>query len=177
MIFVSNKGLNIGFRAPVIAFTPKGDPMGKRPRVHAQFARGGCPEWAVKFALENLNWHDIPDVPPQMRLWSWDSVQAQRDLNWNDEEREAIEQWMIMRLETGQSTDFMLADKQPVPPPWPTYDQTEEARISKMVEELGLNPQLVVDYELDNASRLSVLDAMGVLLSKEPESEELVVQA
>jgi hypothetical protein len=57
-------------------------------------------------------------TPLLNRLSVFDTEQGQRELNWDDETREAVEQALLSRQ--GQSLVHVPAEK--LQPPWPTYD-------------------------------------------------------
>lgn len=185
MLFVSRASrLRVTYLPKREKYAPNGNIIETRPRVFAEFRHGPVPDWAMKQVLERLDWRWLPEGwTPQMQVSSFDSVAAQQENGWNDEEREGLEKHLLSR----PSEDFILVEPQRAPRPWATYDKlfarkgmTQEQAIEKIVEivvETGVSPQVVIDYELENRERRDVLEAMESLLRVQPAEDEIVVGA
>ena len=73
-----------------------------------------------------------------------------------DEDSEALEQYMLGR----QGQDFVMCEPEKAPNPWAAYDKLfgkkglphEQAvdKIFNIVEDTGIDPQVVIDYESEN---------------------------
>lgn len=143
---------------------------GKR-RTYAKFSRGTAPEFARVVGLRTFELRKMPEgVAPEQWLAYYDSVEAQAQHNWTDQERKAIEE----RL---QSIDgVILVEKPRLPAPWPKYDEivaSKEGLSSKEVvdkivgtiESIGCDPAVVIAYEQQrDKPRKSVISAVEALL-------------
>ena len=111
------------------------------------------------------------DVSPRSRLSVWDSEWSQTHEGWRDDELEAI--ITALRNSPDKGRDFIEVEPAKTAKPWPTYDELEDAEdIAKLVTILGLDPKTVVQYELENQNRDSVLAALQAV---KPEDGEAVV--
>jgi hypothetical protein len=124
---------------------------------------------------------------PEQRLFVWDSVAAQKEHTWTNDEREALEEFMCRRLADGETNDYILAVREMTAAPWPAYDKLQavgdiaEAEIAEQilarVEDLEIEPQRVIDYELENGKRKAVLDAMRKRQEELDKVTEIIVNA
>lgn len=145
----------------------------KSRRVSAEFKRGTAPAFAREKGLKAFEFKGLPDsgISPGQWLSYYDSVHAQTQFGWTDEEREAIEAKL---LEQG----YMRVEPDCRNAPWPAYDKlvaqgarTVEkvaAKIAEKVAEDGYDPAEVIAYERENLNRPEVLAA----LTEEPAEAE-----
>jgi hypothetical protein len=158
------------------------------PGLAAEFTRGGCPEWAKQIAYETFEFRGLPDgVSRDYRLGVFDSFQAQQDNNWSDDDRQEVERKLVERA--GASRDFIIVSKPKIPAPWSSYDELTvhgrrtaahvAEKIVQIVRDTGVNPDSVLQYELENANRPEVVEAVRAFKvgSEQPEPEETVVAA
>lgn len=151
----------------------------KSRRLAAQFRRGTAPAFAREKGLKAFEFKGLPDsgISPGQWLSYFDSVHAQRQFGWTDEEREAVEAKL---LEQG----YMRVEPDRLQAPWPAYDKlvaqgarTVEkvaAKITETVIENGYDPEEVAAFERENLNRPEVLDALASLIETPAEPEPLV---
>ena len=154
----------------------------------AEFTRGGCPEWAKPIVFSTFEFRGIPDgVSREYRLGTFDSFQAQQDMRWSDEERELVERELVRIAQI--TRDFIIVQKPRVAAPWPTYDDLQVVgrrtaaivaeKVVDVIRATGVNPDSVVQYELENANRPEVVAAVRAFKveGQASEPEEQVVAA
>jgi hypothetical protein len=109
----------------------------------------------------------------------FDSEDAQKRLNWSDEERQIVEQRLlelILNPPDGASRGDVALYEPPKPtPPWPTYDSVHHNKIPTLAGELGLIEQAIT-YEQRTKRRESVLRALEAKRLELEGAEELVAQ-
>jgi hypothetical protein len=153
------------------------------PRVYAEFTHGPVPPWAMSQALRRIDWGFLADGwSPEMQISSFDSMEAQQEMGWSDEDRIALEK----HLNAKQGLDFILVEPEKAPKPWATYDKlfarkgmTHEQAIAKITEiilDTGVDPNIVVEYERENKNREDVIQAVENL-GLETGDEDIVVGA
>lgn len=99
------------------------------------------------------------DVSPRSRMSVWDSEWAAVNEGWRPDEIESIIE--ALRNSPDRGSDFVECEEAKTAKPWPTYDEFEDAfEIATLVNQLGIDPKVVVKYELENQNRESVLDAI-----------------
>jgi len=85
---------------------------------------------------------------PLTRIGVWDSEAAQQQENWSDEYREAIEKRVIF-LASQRPTRCLVVDMPKAPKPWPLYDEQDEDEIVAFAIGTGIDPEIIVKYELE----------------------------
>ena len=155
-----------------------GEKIGTERRVFASFRRGGLPSWAKEQALERFPMVSKPDsIPAERWLAYWDPAEAQFTHGWTDEELKVLE------ARVARSTGVVLFEPDPLKAPWPAYDKLVAhgqrkiehvaAKIVETVQELEIDPAVVILYERQEKNRPEVIAALEALTAPEPE-EELV---
>ena len=77
--------------------------------------------------------------------------------------REATEQKLLSNAMLG--VDYVLVQKQQIPPPWPTYDTCDLATAINMVTHGGYNAMKVIEYEQAHQAREEFIVAYGKILA------------
>ena len=180
MLFVSKASrLRVTFRGASDRFAPNGAVIEHRPRVYAEFRHGPVPDWAMKQVLARIDFGFLAEGwSPEQQVATFDSFTAQRDMGWSDEEREALEQYMLGK----GSEDFIMVEPEKAPVPWAAYDKLsarkglphEQAvdKIFNIVRDTGIDPQVVIDYERENRNRADVIQMMENLAGSKVESDD-----
>lgn len=126
----------------------------------------------IQFAIKNFVHAGLPldrdteeHFSPRSRISGFDSLLAQEENGWTDEERELVEQKLLDSPHYG--SDHRVIEKEPAARPWPTYDGDSVEQIVMIARATGL-VEASIEYELENAKRSEVIDA----LREEPASEE-----
>ena len=90
-----------------------------------------------------------------------------------DPERRKLFEERLMQRECGFGTDYVLVESGGVPKPWPKYDdvdaKTAHTVIPARVRDLGLDPAVVLEYEMASANRPAVVEALNALVAKAAE--------
>lgn len=154
----------------------------------AQFERGGCPDWAKEVVFKRFSFRGIPDgIAREHRIGTFDSLQAQQDLRWSDEEREIVERFLEQHA--SRTANFIVVQKPRVEAPWASYDELTVVgrrtagmvaeKIVQVIRDTGVNPDAVIQYELENANRPEVVEAVRAfkLEGRTAEPEETVIAA
>jgi hypothetical protein len=157
-----------------------GELIGRTRRLSAVFERG-IPGWAIPLALElfPLAPSMKPDGMPLERWLCWyDSRYDQRMRGWTDEERLLIEERLAAR------PGIRVVEPVKLAAPWPAYDKLVVhgqrkiehvvAKIVETVQELEIDPGLVIAYEKQELNRPEVVAAVAAIGAPEPDEEELV---
>lgn len=114
------------------------------------------------------------DVSPRSRMSVWDSEWAAKNEGLRPDEIEAVIK--ALRESSDYGIDFVEIKTAVAAKPWPTYDALEDAdEIANTVTFLGLDPESVKAYEIENQNRQSVIDALENTTAKA--GEALVIDA
>lgn len=132
----------------------------------------------IKFATDNMTHQGLPVdtntnqlFSPRHRISGFDSVEAQAENGWTDEDRELVEKTLRGSIHNG--TDFVELPEAVVERPWATYDDASPARIVGLAKELGLPLERVLAYERQNQNRQAVVFLIEEALEAEKESQEV----
>jgi hypothetical protein len=90
--------------------------------------------WGGKFNGSMQEQDEVTTVEPDYRLGVFDSLAAQQENGWSDEEREFVEDTLLRQ----QTNDVITIPEAQHVPPWPNYDQysgTAKALVRKLVDE------------------------------------------
>jgi hypothetical protein len=123
-------------------------------------------------------------VEPDYRISAFDSLKAQAQEGWTDEEREWVEKALLREAELDPQSLVAIEAKRATPP-WPTYDAFTgtPAALCKKIEEDGYEFLAVLNYERENQNRPEViaklelacdLDDEGLRMGDQMPEEELV---
>lgn len=152
----------------------------KVPAIYAQFRRG-LPGWAVPTAIDLYTTDRIPssDVTPGQWFGFFDSIEAQAQNDWTDEERELVERELVAK-------GYDLVEREKATPPYPAYSRHRKVQgkrtvehaikdIVAAIEQTGINFDSVFHYEQDfaDANTEAVLNGVKAALAG-GEKEELV---
>ena len=125
-------------------------------------------------------------VEPDYRISAFDSLIAQHELHWTDDERVAVEQALIRESEAHPQDVYVIEAKR-AQIPWPTYDSFKgtPAALCKKIEEDGYSFVDVLSYERENQNRPEVISKLelacdfvddGLRIAEQmPEGEEELV--
>ncbi len=95
----------------------------------------------------------------------FDSVVAQEQNRWTDDEREEVEE-TLLALFKRQPEYGHLVEAPKAALPWPTYDDTPRDRIVEMAGLLGLVGEALA-WEQENANRKTVTGPLSDILDKQ----------
>lgn len=183
-LYVSDSSnFRINIRKEETIFTPKGDVMGKRPRLFAQFQRGGMPDWAYDFVTRKLEFAGQSEgMPLSYRTGVFDSHQAQKDYGWSDEDRRLVEEF----LDANQGSNFVRAEPPRLAAPWPAIEKvTVQGRrtlevvadqLVKTASEIGVPVEDVAAYVRQEQGRVNGWDDRLVALLVEKAARAAAVE-
>jgi hypothetical protein len=109
---------------------------------------------------------EVTPVEPDYRLGLFDSIAAQIESGWTDDERRQVEEALIETAGREPNAVIVVAEAK-LPPPWPTYDQftgSVNALCTKIVED-GYTLEAVLAYEEDNQDRPEIVAALKQLIA------------
>lgn len=114
---------------------------------------------------------EVTQVEPDYRIGVFDSIQAQNDAQWTDEERQSVEQELVRLAIDYPNTLLIIADER-IAPPWPNYDAFTGSlnALCKKVMEDGYPLEAVLAYEEENQDRAEVVVALKQLIADAAES-------
>jgi len=123
-------------------------------------------------------------VEPDYRISAFDSIEAQAQEGWSDEEREWVERALVREAEIHPQDLLVVAVKRALAP-WPTYDEFKgtATQLCKKIEEDGYEFASVLDYERENQNRAEVIAKLelacdltddGLRIEEQMPEEELV---
>jgi hypothetical protein len=91
----------------------------KQRHVFAKFKRGIAEPYVLELALKTFDFRKKPtNVAAERWAAYYDSVEAQNEHGWTDEEREAIEDKL-----TNSGIGALLVERPKLAKPWATYDK------------------------------------------------------
>jgi hypothetical protein len=128
----------------------------------AQFQSGQLLDHEIEVALENFNFTGLPEgVSPLTRISSFDTEVY--CLQYPESERDAMQAQLDNRLE--QHAERFPGEIRVVPHPkpeipWPSYDTMGVEEILGFQKALWVKPEKIRLYELDNANRSEIVEAM-----------------
>jgi hypothetical protein len=148
----------------------------------AQFRRGLLTEQEENVAIAGLTHLGLPidrdteeHFSPRSRISGFDTVIAQEENYWTDEERELVEETLRKSPHLNQAFIELAAAK--AEKPWPLYDNAPDAQtIVDMAELAGIPFESVAAYERENQNRPEVLAALSGQRD-EDEDEVVLIEA
>lgn len=181
MLFMSErqKAVTVRNEKPVYSLKT-GERIDTIRRVYANLERGYMPPWALQLAEETFSMGGKPpNVPTQRWIASYDSVLAQQQEGWTDEERELIEKKLLSQ------GDVRLIEQPQVPAPYAQYDKHRKivgqrkleqvlADISAAYELAGFDIEQAVRYEQQNLNDQAVIEHLRSLAPTPVVSEPLI---
>lgn len=127
-------------------------------------------KWGAEYKFQNPMTGSM-DTTADIRGHFFDSVIAQEENDWTDEEREIVEKCLLR--ECNRFPEYIWVYSEPeVPAPWPTYDDTHHKQIPTLAETLGLVEQSL-NYERKHKNRPEVVKLLEEALLKDTVEEEL----
>jgi hypothetical protein len=132
-----------------------------------------------ELGLETFSFLGLPEdrdtnapVSPRNRISGFDSVVAQRDLDWTDEEREIVE--TALRNSFAYGDEFIEVTQKAAAKPWPMYDSADPETILTIALSIGADLDEVYRYESENANREEVLKALANPTEEEQDDAVLI---
>lgn len=129
----------------------------------ANFEQGGMTEWEIEAALMAFNFAGVPDgVNPLTRVGVFDSEAFVQHVADEDERRELLEKIdkRLRFLQERHPSEFIIVEKPASPLPWPSYDGDTIQEIIEFQKRLGISPEQIRLYEVENQNRQAVIDVM-----------------
>lgn len=181
-------GLRIDIRAERANYTPTGHPLPTTPQLFVQFYNGGSVPRHIIERVEELPGFrqgiGRDEDPYLTRVGWWDSIVAQDDYGWSDEDREYVEQRI---LQIGDPNVLLITEAR-VEAPYAKYDDHRRkqgkrtlehvlADIGSTFELAGFDVGQAVAYEKQNGNDPKVLEFLGGLGSPVAEDSEELVKA
>jgi len=108
---------------------------------------------------------EVSILPPDYRVGVFDSLQAQIDNSWSDEDRLEVERALLANASL--TNNLFAVPVTLVAPPWPRYDEfsgTTEELLRRLVDD-GHNLADVLTYERANQDRFDVIRALEGLIN------------
>jgi len=138
--------------------------------VRADFMQSGLLDHEIEFALEYLSFTGLPDgVSPLTRVGVFDTEAfCQRypeKAKHGQPGRVEMQIQMDERLRELQPmfpNQFIVVDTPQAAEPWPNYDSEPVEEVLKLQERLGISPERIRIYELENQNRAEIVRAMLV---------------
>lgn len=154
--------------------------------IYADFWSDDIREHEIKAAEERFNFHGrttemdtVTQTPIINRLSTFDTLVAQTDQGWTDEERELVEQKLLTRAEQTGNTVFMYVAEREINPPWPRYNEFRgsiERLIARLHEDgYDFNEVLTYEQSVFGLRRPEVMEALRQEIEKQatqPRQEE-----
>lgn len=153
----------------------------------AHFREGTLRPEERQLAMQTWNFNgfyqeqdEVTQVPPDYRIGVFDSVIAQGDHNWSDDDRRTVEEELV-RLSINDPNTLIVMAEEKIAPPWPNYDVFAGSLndlCGKVLED-GYDLDEVLAYEEANQDRPEVIAALRQLIADEsvssrPLTEEIV---
>lgn len=114
-------------------------------------------------------------ISPRGRISGFDTEQAQKDLDWTDQDREIVE--AALRNSYAIGDEFVEITQQPAEKPWPKYDETPVEAILQIAVSIGADLEEVARYESENANREEVLAALSGVEIEEGSDDDVLIEA
>lgn len=138
--------------------------------------------WEQDAALKTFEFNGLAiGEDPLRRLGYYDTDIAAQQFGWDADTKKLVEDRLLSGASYG--IDYLRVEKPKLPAPWPTYDtlvqqgrrtnQMVAEKIAETVADIGIDPQVVINYERENLGREEVIKAVEVLLEPKP-AEEIV---
>ena len=102
-------------------------------------------------------------VNPLSRVSAWDSESAAISDGWDEKFHEKVCE-RVRSLASSRPQYMLVVEDAVAPKPWPTYDEKDQEEVLAYVDALGLNPETVLAYEVENAERAPLIRALNVLI-------------
>lgn len=131
-------------------------------------------EWALSHFVFNGAPQEMDEatlVQPDYRIGRFDSIAAQEQNGWSNDERIAVENELLRTAEIVPQ-ELTYLPEVVVPAPWPAYHSFTgtAAQLAKKVKEDGFDPTEVLAYEIAHENRDDVVAALGKLSADSAEA-------
>lgn len=154
---------NGGVRPEAVHVHPStGLVTGRTKRLGFDFAKHGA-EYEYEDADGNVQ------RAPDIRGHFFNTGVAQRENNWTDEEREAVEYALDQWCERWPEAVWVVSQAK-APKPWPKYDEAHHNQIPVLAEQLGFVAE-ALQYEQENKNRPAVVEKLSELVNAAAEAE------
>jgi len=150
--------------------------------INAMFQEGQLLPHERELALTRFSFNgsyqeidEVTTVAPDYRIGAFDTIQAQIDNQWTDEERRQVED-ELTKLAEASPNELLLVPETVLPPPWPRYDSFEGS-LDKLIAKITDDGYVLADvlaYERANQNRENVIDALEQMAEDEAVVEEVV---
>jgi len=109
---------------------------------------------------------EVTPVEPDYRLGLFDSIKAQIDNGWTDEERRLVEE-ALERTAVREPNSVIVVHEARLEPPWPTYDSFTGSvnELCTKIAEDGYDLETVLTYEEENQDRPEIVAAFRQLIA------------
>lgn len=157
--------------------------------VIANFQQGGMLDHEIADALEYFNFSGLPDgVNPLTRVGSFDTdafcqqypEKAKAGKPGRSEMQVQIEERLV-ELQKMHPSQFIIVEQPASAIPWPSYDSDSVEEILGFQERLGVHPEKVRLYEIENKNRQQIVASMESkerkLAGIEDDETEVVITA
>jgi len=145
-------------------------------RIDAQFYRQLVTDDDLAVGIQSFSFPGLPfsevtnsNVSPRYRLSIWDSEWAQLNEGWTDEEIKLI----IAKLRATVGNDHVELEIPAAGVPFPKYDELSPDEILQIIKIAGIDVEVVLAYERENANRESLIRR----LEGAKDDDAVVVQA
>lgn len=178
--FVSRFGnYSVGVQSSVREHFGTGESRLLRRRIDANFQRVLTSDEDFALALGSFTFTGLPEdfdtnmnVSPRFRVSTWDSEWAKANEGWTDEEIDLIIE--TLRRDPGYGIDHVEVSQAPAKAPFPAYDELSVDEILQIVKLTSIDPDSVIEYELENKNRESLIKRLS---GKVEDDDTVVVQA
>lgn len=161
----------LGIRQPKIVRDPNsGEQIELTPGLDAEFVHGGCPSWAQDAAISNQafqeKWSGLPDdVDRHLYISTFDTDKQAEARDWTPEEKELVERTLLRHSDFGSRYILMEMDEKVAELPWPNYNETHHFKIVERARDIGVDLEVVLEYEKTHKARPSVIEAVEAELA------------
>lgn len=174
--------LTLPIRSQKVHYTPKGDVDHIDQPLSVEFKHAGSvPPYAREAVSRLAAWgqglghHE----DPFSRCGAIDTEVEAQAQGWSEEERLIVEE--ALRKAASNGIEYVIVEAPPTARPWSRYDEIvgEQAaeQIAFYVDELGIDPGLVKNYELEHLAREEVIARMDAAIEKQNEDVVGVISA
>lgn len=150
--------------------------------VIANFEGQGLLDWELGPALETFNFSGLPEgVNPLSRISVFDTeayVASRPEVEDDPDAQAKMQEKIDTRLRKLQArfpSEFIIVEKPASAKPWPTYDTDSAEDILAIQTRLGISPEAIRLYELENQRRSEVIEAMQAIEEGRASQEEEVI--
>lgn len=149
-----------------------------KPGLRAKFI-GDTTAYEVELGKKRFKFNGLPvdqdsglPVDPTYRLATFDTTLQ----GWDKQTQKEAEKLLSESAYNG--SDFIIVDTPRRPAPWTGYDSLRSVKkIIELVTATGSDVEEVLSYEIENANRPEVVEALQVILAPPADPDAVVVSA